>query len=334
MLRLAAADCVPTRTSSRPPRERKADKDEGWCPALAEEHLADGHAAASLQPGAAAACSEGAGTIYINIYTYILRFAQVTSTDRCVSLARLRYLPRFQETVPELLRALVAYTSDCPNSWASALDDDLAWLQCIAGDRHRAIRSLTTIWDWMRYAAACRPRWRSIINYAVAAETLRRNSEVYEVSAAAIVVHAETHIRGECGAVFGARSSLRSHFARAHLTNIARQYAGGEVCHGCLKKFTSREHVIYHMAFSKRGCLDLVMTRRQRLAAEEVAELDDLDCQRRRSVRSSGGTPRCACRPAHRLQGPLLRSLPAAVTPPDASPPEAGAACGAAWRRR
>ena len=265
----------------------------------------------------------------------VLLCTRAVPTERCVSLARLRYLPRFKESAPLLLRALVLATAEDVESWSEAVLDDLAWLQKLVGDGFRQVRPLAGIEHWMDFAAKSRPRWRTILKRACALEVQLNDAAQHLGDHEATLVRARIHICGECGAGFAAGASLNAHFARAHVSSIARRYACGDVCRGCLKRFTSRDHVVHHLAISKRRCLELLKEHCQPLSAEQAAELDRSECARRRAVRSTGGTPRGARWPAHRLQGPLLRSLPtptAQVAADDStavSPCNAGR-CGAA----
>ena len=162
----------------------------------------------------------------------------------------------------------------------------------------------------MDFATASRPRWRTILKRARALEVQRHGAIEVTGASGGVLVPDQVHMCGECAGSFATRGSLNTHFARAHLSSIARPYAAGDVGRGCFKRFTSRSHVVHHLAISKRRCLELVRLRCAPLTAEQTAELDQMDCcARRRAIRAVGGAPHGANWPAHRVQGPLLRPL-------------------------
>ena len=242
----------------------------------------------------------------------VLQCNRAMTTKRCITIARLRYLPRFKRSAPLLLLALVMATAEDTQSWLEAVLDDLAWLQNLVGDEYREVRPFAGFEQWMNFAADSLPRWRAILKRAAALDVQLADASIqFQNGNVAARLPNETHICAECGASFGSSASLDAHFARAHVSSIARRYAEGDVCRGCLKRFTSRDHVIHHLAVSKRHCLELLKVRCQPLTADRAAELDKVECARRRAVRSVGGAPRGASWPAHRVQGPLLRPLPA-----------------------
>ena len=185
--------------------------------------------------------------------------------------------------------------------------------------------------EWMQYAAASPSRWRSLLRSAQTEDMRRQDMAFQETPAQVQEIHAEIHICAECGADFGKASSFRAHFARQHVSSVERQFACGDSCRACLKRFSSRAHVIYHLAVSKRGCLDLLMVRRPPLSADEVARLDEEDRTQRRAARASGRAPRRAYWPAIQLPGPLLRAIPVPITPPGTPPPEAEDSVPGRW---
>ena len=254
----------------------------------------------------------------------VIQCARAMPTDRCISLARLRYLPRFQRSAPPLLYALAWATAADEDSWMKALEEDLRWLQGLMVAKCKEIRPLDDVVSWMKFADASRRRWKTLLKNAVAEDTQLRESELY-ADQSAVTVHDQTFICGECAMEFGSKAALNTHFGSKHLINVARLYAEGSVCRGCLMSFTSRDHVVHHLAVSKRRCLDLLMVRCRPLSEAQLAALDSADRLRRRGARAAGVKPSQASWPAHRVPGPLRRQLPVPVTPPGTPPSDSSA---------
>ena len=252
----------------------------------------------------------------------VLQCSRATSTKACVSLARLRYLPRLTRSAPPLLHALIVATSGSPDSWMAALKEDLGWLRDMSCRSRTDMPHPDNIAAWMRYAADSRQRWSTMLKNAVAEENRRNDMEMEDWKAAPVSTPSQNYVCAECSTAFGTQSSLNAHFAKVHTSAIARRYAEGDVCRACLKRFSSRSHVIHHLAFSKRRCLQLLIAQRPPLSMEEAAEMDAEDCQQRRIERAAGRAPRSAVFPAHRLHGPLPRQLPVPRTPPGLPPSE------------
>ena len=144
----------------------------------------------------------------------------------------------------------------------------------MVGAQHPGLAALAGVYAWMEYAAASRQRWRALLRNASSEDARRRDVDLHPEPAEE-VTQVCRHVCGECGATFGKAASLNAHFARSHLSNVARRYAEGDVCRACLKRFSSRDHLIYHLAFSKRGCLDLLMVRCEPLPVESALALDN-----------------------------------------------------------
>ena len=252
----------------------------------------------------------------------VLSCGRAMGTNQCISIARLRYLPRLQLFGPPLLHALLHANSGDSRSWMAAVADDIAWLKDLQTTPSPQTQSLDGVQAWMGYAAASKSRWRSMLRNAVLEEKRRRDRDFHMTPTCSQEVAHETHICAECGAEFGTAGSLRSHFAKSHLSNIARKYADGDTCKACLKRFSTRSHVIYHLAFSRRRCLDLLQLRLAPLSVSDVDALDATDCHQRRQSRATGLAPRRAHRPATQLHGPLLQAPPVPVTPPGTPPPD------------
>ena len=251
----------------------------------------------------------------------VIECGRAPTTDRCIALARLRYLPRFQRSSPALLQALVWANAADKSSWISALELDLQWLMGLVGASCAEVLGLDGSWSWMRYAAASNARWKTLLRKAQAEHARRQGSEAYVLASTQLPVQEQRFLCGECQQQFSSQAALNTHFGRKHLVNVARRYAEGSVCRGCMVSFTSRDHVIHHLAVSRRQCLDLVRARCQPLSEERAMELQREDRARRRALRASGLEPRQASWPAHRVPGPLLRQLPVPRTPPG-TPPE------------
>ena len=96
----------------------------------------------------------------------VLQCARARPTEICISLARLRYMPRFHRSAPALLRALVWATAAETGSWISALDKDLRWLHELAGSACREARSCNSISSWMVFAAESKQRWKTLLKNA------------------------------------------------------------------------------------------------------------------------------------------------------------------------
>ena len=231
-------------------------------------------------------------------------------------------MPRLVTKAPALLHALLLATAPGQQSWIETLKKDIAWLTDVAGSKCKDLRELQNVRACMQYAKNSKQSWKHILKVANSEAVLRIDKDFLVERWPSQVVQSETHICAECGAMFGAAGSLCAHFTKVHVHNVARLYAQGDQCRACLKRFDSRSHVIHHLAFSKKRCLDLLRIRCEPLSADMAAELDREECQRRRVVRATGRNPRLASRPAHRLQGPLLRPLPVPQTPPGTPPSE------------
>ena len=250
----------------------------------------------------------------------VLQCARDRSTAVCISLARLRYMPRFHRSAPALLRALVWATAAETGSWISALDEDLQWLRELVGSACREARSCNSTSSWMVFAAESKQRWKTLLKNAIAEEARRRELTVYNAYSPVVLVPDQVHVCGECAAEFNTRAALNTHFGRKHLLNVARLYAEGPICRGCLVAFTSRDHVVHHLAVTKRRCLGLLMASCPPMTDEQEVELQQDDCSRRRAARAAGMDPRCANLPAHRVPGPLRRATHMPRTPPGTPP--------------
>ena len=144
-------------------------------------------------------------------------------------------------------------TSGDSRSWMVAVADDITWLKDLQVIAPPETQSLGGVQAWTSYTAAPKSRRRSMLRDAVLEAKRRREHDFHMTPACSQENMHETHICAECGAKIGTAASLRSHFAKAHLSNSARKYADGDTCRACLERFSTWNHVIFHFAFSRRG---------------------------------------------------------------------------------
>ena len=105
---------------------------------------------------------------------------------------------------------------------------------------------------------------------------------------------------------FEVRASLFKHMYRVHgHRRLARRYAVGSTCEACLRHYSTRTLLVYHLQRSRPPCLAALVARGPSVSEDEALVLDRQESAAARKREAEGLFRNSATEPWCRTEGPI-----------------------------
>ena len=235
--------------------------------------------------------------------------------------ARLRFLKRLLDTCQQTLWNMLWDTKSVSGGWLALVVESLQWLKTFCPCK-LPIPADAPILDWIAFVQLDRA-WKGKIKAAI------RSCVTFRHETARQVVWQEQfdrflHEHGvqqpgkvnedsvpqwecdKCQMRFGSKRALAMHSHKVHAYRaLIRYYACSDTCQVCCKWYHCRERLRTHLANSD-SCLQAMIACFPPFSEEVADELDKIDRDRGKRLRTEGWWPTKAFFPVTKVQGPAL----------------------------